>query len=199
MGEWAGRSFRLDCTPDEVRGGASRIGDGGACYHRAMAHGASCTCAWCGAPVPDPPLDYAYRLPDCVFALPEEERSPRCSRDFAELDGRRFVRCLIPVPVEGGQEFRYGIWIEVAPDTFERVVRAWNDPVQYRALAFAGRVANAFPPLGDRAVGAVVRLATRGDRSRPFVVDANDGPLASLLRRGWTLAEHLAVASALRS
>lgn len=147
----------------------------------------------------DPPLDYAYRLPDCVFALPEEERSPRCTQDFAELDRRRFVRTLFPVPLEGGEEFRYGIWIEVTPDTFEHVVRAWNDPVQYRALTFSGLVANAIPPLGARAVGGVVDLATRDDRSRPFVVAAHDQQLALLLHRGWTRAEHLAIAFALRA
>lgn len=164
-----------------------------------MAHGASCTCSWCGAPLADPPLDYAYRLPDCVFALPAEQRSPRCNEDFAELDERRFVRSLFPVPLEGGAEFRYGVWIEVTPDEFDRVVGAWNDSVKYRGLEFRGQVANAFPPLGDRVLGVTVALATRDERSRPFVVHADDEEVASLLRRGWTRAEHVALAAVQRS
>ncbi len=148
--------------------------------------------------MPCPPLDYGYRLPDCVFALPEEQRSPRCNRDFAELGARRFVRVLLPVAIEGGEEFRYGIWVEVELATFERVVRAWNEPEQYRALTFDGRVANAFPPFGASVVGASVSLATRDERSRPFVARAEREELAFLLRVGWTREEHLAVAAALR-
>lgn len=149
--------------------------------------------------MPDPPLDYAYRLPDCVFALAPEQRSPRCNQDFAELDDRRFVRSLFPIAIEGGEEFRYGIWVEVAPETFDRVIHAWNDPARYRTLSFDGRVANAFPPLGDSAVGATVSLATRDDTSRPFVVSAEDEAVSSLLVRGWTRDEHLALAASLRA
>jgi hypothetical protein len=132
-----------------------------------------------------------------VFALPKEQRSPRCNKDFTELDERRFVRSLFPVPIQGGEEFRFGIWVEVALDTFEHVIRVWNDPVAYRTLAFDGRVSNAFVPLEECTLGATVSLATRDATSRPFVVRAADPRLASLLERGWTREQFLAVAAML--
>ena len=109
-------------------------------------HGPACTCPRCGRPAAEPPLDFAYRMPDCVFARPEEQRSPRCNEDFADLDSGRFVRALLPVPIEGGEEFCFGIWVEVSVTTFERVVRAWNESEAYRTLSFDGAIANAFPP-----------------------------------------------------
>lgn len=163
-----------------------------------MTHEPGCKCALCGAVVHDPPLDYAYRLPDCVFALPAEHRSSRCNEDFAELGDRRFVRGLLPVPVEDTEEFRYGLWLEVDAATFERVIRAWNDPVAYRALTFSGRIANALPPFGVRSLDVLVDLATRDEKSRPFVVRAQEPWLEELLERGWTQREHLKLAAGLR-
>lgn len=149
--------------------------------------------------MPDPLLDYAYGLPDCVFALPKEQRSPRCNEDFAELGERRFVRSLFPIAIEGGDEFRFGIWVEVARETFEHVIRAWNDPVAYRALTFRGSIANDLAPLGQGMLGAAVSLETRDATSRPFVVGAGDARLASLLDRGWTRQEFLVIAAKLRT
>jgi len=164
-----------------------------------MTHEAGCKCAICGAAIPDPPLDYAYKLPDCVFALSAEQRSPRCNEDFAEMGERKFVRGLLPVPIEGGEEFRYGVWVEVDRDTFERVVRVWNDAAAYRTLTFSGRIANAFPPFGQRTVDVLVDLATRDEKSRPFVIHSREPWLVGLLARGWTHREHLDVAQALRA
>jgi len=164
-----------------------------------MTHEPGCICARCGAAIPYPPLDFAYRLPDCVFALPAELRSPRCNEDFAELGDRKFVRGLLPVRIEGSEEFRYGVWLEVDPETFERVIRAWNDPAAYRKLAFSGRIANALPPFGPRALDALVNLATRDERGRPFVVSSPERWLKDLLTRGWTHREHLDLAAALRA
>jgi hypothetical protein len=132
-----------------------------------------------------------------VFAIPAEQRSRRCNEDFAELGDRKFVRGLLPVRIEGGEEFRYGVWLEVDPETFEQVIRVWNDPAAYRSLAFGGRIANALPPFGSCALGAHVDLATRDEKSRPFVVNSREPWLEDLLARGWTHREHLDLAAAL--
>jgi len=44
-----------------------------------------------------------------------------------------------------------------------------------------------------------VKLAPRDERSRPFVVHADDAAVARLLWKGWTQAEHLALADVLRA
>lgn len=163
-----------------------------------MSHGSGCTCSTCGAAIPGLPLDFAYSLPDCVFALPPEERSSRCSADFAELGERRFVRGLLPVPVGGGEEFRYGIWLEVDEGTFQRVRRAWNDPVTYRTLTFTSRLANAVEPFGLATLGVEVEVATRGENARPFVVGSRAEWLERLVTEGWTRQEYVERASSLR-
>jgi hypothetical protein len=163
-----------------------------------MSHVTGCTCATCGVALPDLPLDFAYSLPDCVFALLPEERSPRCNADFAELGERKFVRGLLPVPVQGSEEFRYGVWLEVDADTFQRVLRSWNDPDTFRTLTFSGRLANAVEPFGATTLGVEVEVATRGENARPFVVRSRADWLERLITGGWTRQEYVERASGLR-
>ncbi len=162
-----------------------------------MDHDTGCTCSVCGAAIPDLPLDFAYSLPDSVFDQPPSERSPRCNADFAELGERRFVRALLPVPVEDSAEFRYGVWIEVDQDTFVRVVHAWDDPATYPTLTFSGVIANAIEPYGAKAVGLEVRAATRSQNARPFVVRADAEWLERLLTEGWSRSEYVEYAKAM--
>lgn len=162
-----------------------------------MDHDAGCTCGTCGAAIAGLPLDFAYSLPDCVFEQPPSARSPRCNADFAELGDRKFVRALLPVPVEGGEEFRYGVWLEVDQDTFSRVVHAWNDPATYPSLAFGGVVANAIEPYGAKTVGLKVGAATRSQNARPFVIRADVEWLGGLLTDGWSRSEYVEHAKAM--
>ena len=155
------------------------------------AHPKTCKCGACGAEV-ERLLDFGYQLPDCVWDLPEHERSPRNSTDFAELGERRFVRGLLPIKLEDGAEFRYGVWLEVEPDTFGKIVSVWNDKRRYPRLRFRAKIANAAPPFGKKLLGRVVRACVRDQGSRPFVTSAKKAWLQTLLERGWTLAEYRA-------
>lgn len=118
------------------------------------------------------------------------ERSPRNTRDFAELGERRFVRGLLPVKLASGDEFRYGIWLEVDCATFDDARQIWNDEVRYSQLRFAAAIANAAPPWREKIVGAAVEVGIRDHKSRPFVIGAREPWLRELLERGWTMAEY---------
>jgi hypothetical protein len=48
-------------------------------------------------------------MPDCVFAQPKAEGSPRNQQNFAECDGRLFVRAQFPVRISDGTELRLGV------------------------------------------------------------------------------------------
>lgn len=162
-----------------------------------MEHDAGCACSVCGAAIADLPIDFAYSLPDCVFDQPPSERSPRCNADFAEFGGRKFVRALLPVPVVGSEEFRYGVWIEVDQDDFIRIVQAWDDAAIYPALTFRGVLANAIEPFGAKTVGIEVEAATRAQNARPFVVHADAEWVKLLLAVGWSRSEYVAHAQAM--
>jgi hypothetical protein len=169
-------------------------------------HEPTCTCALCGRGVEGLWHDLAFQLPDRVFALSPEEQATRTWRsaetnaDFVVLDEASFyVRGILPVPLPGGDEFRYGAWLEVTPADFTAVLQAWDDDAAYARLRFRAALANALPPYGDRALGAQVDVATGDVSARPKVVGAEDGWLATLLRDGWDQATYEAFARTIPS
>lgn len=135
-------------------------------------------------------LDFGYQLPDCIWAQPAHLRSPRNTHDFAVLADRCFIRGLLPVKLEDGEEFRYGVWLEVDAAAFRRARKVWNDPARYPALTFAATIANAAPPWAEQILGARVDVGVREPSARPFVRAARDAWLQDLLERGWTGAEY---------
>ena len=155
------------------------------------AHAKTCTCGTCGAPTDL--LDVAFQAPDCIWAQPAAERSPLNNADFAELGSRRFVRCLLPVRLEDGREFHYGIWLEIDHQTFKEVLLSWADEERYPKLRFVAKVANAARPWGEKLLGVEVDVGVRDQRSRPFVIAARARWLQEVLGRGWTAAEYGAV------
>lgn len=154
-------------------------------------HPGSCTCASCGAPAAL--LDRAYQAPDCVWAQPAAERSPRNNSDFTEFGDRRFVRGLLPVRLASGDEFRFGLWFEVDQPTFDQVVATWDDEERYPDLRFTATVANAVPPWHAQILDAQVDLGVRDSNGRPFVIGARAPWLQAVIERGWTTAEYEAV------
>jgi hypothetical protein len=168
-------------------------------------HPRACACHICGRPIDGLPHDLAYGLPDCIFAMPPEERAARSwsNGDAAmwwtadESHGELFVRGLLPVPIGPDDEFRYGVWLQVDGPTWERIIACWDDEPAYAALRFRARIANALQPWGERTLGLWVEAGTRTHGQRPFVVGADDPWLATLLRQGWSEQEFRAFAQSL--
>lgn len=128
-------------------------------------------------------LDYSFQLPDCVFALPPAERSPRNHKNFADLGARRFVRALLPIPLAGGDELRVGIWLEVAPAEF-RALHAvfWDNDEAYLAMRLSGHVETSIVVRGRQLHGARLDLAARTADQCLFVCGGDPPWLAALLR-----------------
>ena len=131
-------------------------------------------------------LDFGYQLPDCIWDAPEVERSRDNTSDFASHGERRFVRGLLPIPLENGTEFHYGVWLEVDQATFLDVRNCWNDEERYLKLRFKARVANAAPPWRTNLLGLGVEAGVREVKSRPFVMAAEAAWLQKLMADGWT-------------
>lgn len=135
------------------------------------------------------PLEKSFQAPDVIFSLGSDEQSRAdVRRNFAVLDSKRFfVRCLLPVPVEGYEAWCIGLWVEVSKVDYDELVAAWDDPVQYPTLQFAGRVANDVQ--GDLALpvsmGDEVLLHVPDADAPPTVKGSPVGDLTMLLQRTW--------------
>ena len=144
---------------------------------------------------PDRPMDSDCWLPDVLFerwsrARPKPPLEPA---DLAELVDRCFVHALLPFPIDTGETFRVGLWLEVDHFTFRRVRRARANPAAWPALPVGGRIANAIQLFGTRLLGVAVRAEGRAESPRPVVVEAFDPGLAALMARGWSEEQYLCV------
>jgi hypothetical protein len=139
------------------------------------------------------PLEKNFRMPDDVFALGDERQTRAELRgDFASLDGERFfVRCLLPLLIEGYGSWRIGMWVEVSKPDYQRVREAWNVPEQYSALQFSGTIANNVKadldlPIG---LGVDVELHVPNPKGVPMVKASGEGTLTAVLSKEWSKTE----------
>ena len=109
-------------------------------------------CPCCGKEVAPHEMDVAFDLPDDIFALSQEQREARAKihPDLCSLDGRRyFIRGVVYVPVQQlDTNFGWGVWAEVARDTFFRYHELYDEDASDEPLA-AGILANTPPGYAD--------------------------------------------------
>lgn len=146
------------------------------------------------------PLERGYGLPDDLFGLGDDPAG-RIWRDgaFASLDDNRsFVRCLLPVPVEGYDVWSIEVWVEVSRADFNEAWKVWDHPRRYRGLRFTGVLASDIAtdlglPVPQR---AEVTLHVTDPKALPKVEAPATGDLAELLSRPWPPADFEAYAVA---
>ena len=161
------------------------------CNHQIPRDGdQSFNCPDCGEVIGGLPRDYAYRMPDLVFGLSPAERESRATQvgdDFwSSAPDHFYVRCLLPIPLFDGDEFCFGVWVDLREDVFCEVLDAWDDPDRYAALKFEGVLANLIRAPGWSGYGVRVHLETRNSQSRPFITAAEDESLQRMLQSGWS-------------
>jgi hypothetical protein len=131
-------------------------------------------------------------IPDAILAIPPEERTGRVKssgKSFIALDAERFfLRVLLPVRLDNGHEYHFGVWLELDFDDFEHVYRAWDEPA-YLDIAVEGELANAVPPWGATVLGARCHAAARA-RDDALYIDSSEHPvLDSILSIPWPVSE----------
>ena len=148
-------------------------------------------CSLCGEYHDELMLDLRLTLPDVVFELDEEQRRARAALwdDFCAFEGRHFVRGLLELPIpELGDQFGYGVWVEVGEDDWHRLADLWRDERGADSPPFPGRLANELVPYrGTRGLpvmlqlGAVSRLpsVTVVETSHPLRGDQEHGIAAA--------------------
>ena len=150
-------------------------------------------CSICGAR--HEVLDPTFRRPEAVVSLPEAERARRVQENDdlcmirphgSEELARCFVRCTLKVEVhDSEQDAMWGLWAEVTPGDFQRIVERWSDPGQVEEAPMSAVIANrilGYPdtlglPVTLRLTGPTLRpaLLVKPDTGHPFAVECLAG------------------------
>jgi hypothetical protein len=158
-------------------------------------------CATCGQWHPELPFAWHMEQPDYVLSIPEDERPSRVelSSDQCVIDDEFFfIRGLIEVPVlDATEEFAWGVWVSLSPDSFERVAKLWNEKGRESEPPYFGWLSNDLP-LYPSTLNLKTNVHTRPVGQRPFVeLQPTDHPLSIEQRSGITVARVSAIAQAL--
>lgn len=163
---------------------------------------ASFICSICGKRHEGLTTDWAYKLPDVVWAIPAAERSTaaRFTDDLCQLGDRFFVRCVLPVRfLEAEGEFNWGAWAEVERSSFDRYVELFDKDGRSEP-PHSGSLANALPPYAG-SLGARVLVQFGDPTKRPTIhlTEADESQLKQDQRCGIDNARYHAVLDALPS
>ena len=129
---------------------------------------ASFLCSICGEQHSGLVTDWAYTLPDEVWAIPEAERTEkaRFNNDLCQFDERSFIRCVLDVPLTGeAGSFGWGAWAEVDWPTFERYLALYDEDGTSEPVRL-GKLANALPAYPG-SLGTPVIIQFRDPSKRP--------------------------------
>jgi len=145
-------------------------------------------CAHCGQVVEGSEVDFRFKLPDSLFAIPKEERGQRV-HDGGDMVGAPgigvFVRVLLPVTLTEGYLIRYGTWLQLTSEAdFDRARELWHAP-EYPSLVLDGILGNAIEPWGPPLL-TKARAGVRAAHEVPYVDKIYDEELAKVLTETWS-------------
>jgi len=130
----------------------------------------SFVCPTCGETHDGLPTDHGWKLPDVVWAIPEDERSNQAkfNSDLCQLGNRFFIRCLLTLPFNEQPDcYGWGVWVEVSEQDFHRYVELY-DKDGSREPVVLGTIANVMPGYPPT-LGVPVTVQFQGSTSRPTV------------------------------
>lgn len=150
-------------------------------------------CAHCGRTHIGMITDWAFALPDDVFALSPEARNGRSdfNSDFCVLDEKRFfVRCVLEIPFQVGLgTFGWGVWVELSSGDYLHYARNFEHDLR-TVPPVKGILANAMAPYPDT-LGRKVLIQYGDSETRPDVrVSEAAGSLFRVQRDSITNADY---------
>lgn len=101
--------------------------------------------------------------------------------DLCRLGEDRFIRCLLPLPIQGSDEvFNFGVWASVKPENFYLYIDACFGEAEFDGC-FAWLM-NSLPGLAhEEFVACDLRPGPEGERPRLY---AHDGPVQAAQENG---------------
>lgn len=147
----------------------------------------SFVCSICGKHHEGHTTDWAYKLPDEVWAIPDHVRveQARFNDDLCQWGERYFIRCLLAVPfTEMDGDFGWGAWAEVEWSTFERYLELYDADGNSEPMKL-GKLANALRPYAG-SMGTDMYIQFRDPTKRPslFILPENSSLLGMEQRNG---------------
>ena len=122
-------------------------------------------------------LEPAFRRPDAIFAIPDEERTQRVrqSDDLASIDDEVFfLRAVAPIPVHSRDEaYHWGFWVRVSKPDFDEYVRYYDEDPPRDHPGFRGTVANQAMGLSPT-LGLRVHVHLNRGSARPSLMLLDD-------------------------
>lgn len=154
-------------------------------------------CSCCGKAVAQSDVELAYKYPDVYHALDTAARSAPdtfCESNFCVVAGRGlFMRGLIPFPLDGGDEYCIGAWVELTEHDWRMARAMWNESGNDRIPEFDGRLANHVPLAHEISTLELdVRVQLHDDRRPTFRFVDTGHPLEDEQRQG--ISAHRALA-----
>jgi len=128
----------------------------------------SFVCATCTETHEGLPTDHGWKLPDVVWAIPEERRSTEAkfNSDLCQLDGRFFIRAVLKLPFnEQPGFFAWGPWVELQEPDSHRYVELYDKDGTSEPMV-AGALANEIPSY-ESTLGLSVMVQFQNSTSRP--------------------------------
>ena len=158
-------------------------------------------CSDCGKEHPGLATDWGFKLPDEVHALSNINRYERTrhNADVCTLDeSRHFIRGVLSLPIVGsGQEFSWGVWVEVSRDTHDLYVKNWSADISAEPRA-AGTVANNISVYQDeRRFQVEVQFNAGNDRPSFFLPEDANSAIALEQRHGISVKRQHGILEAL--
>lgn len=153
----------------------------------------SFVCSICGQQHDELITNWAFTLPDEVWAIPEPERFEKAkfTSDLCQFGDRYFIRCVLPVPIVGtDQEFGWGVWSEVEWPVFERYYALYDEDASGEPL-HSGTLANDLPIYaGNFGTEVEIQFGRSSKRPTVFLPDDDVSSLATEQRSGIDSRRH---------
>jgi hypothetical protein len=139
-------------------------------------------------------LQYPQPIVDILCEDPSTNRfSVAPGGDFIRLDDKHFfIRALLPVTLDVGHVFRFGVWVAVDSKQAEHLWHIWDKPEYVNAM-FTGHLANLVPPWNETIEGAECNVEVRDKDSLPFIVSSTHKIFSKILTMPWPVHECEAV------
>jgi hypothetical protein len=156
-------------------------------------------CLTCGRSTQAHDQHIRFQLPTPIFDLPDWKQAPGLWMShqtpnesvMLQLDGfGAFIRCLLPVHLEGKHQLTYGVWVGVHPKQLQEAFAVWWDDLPaYADLRLDGLLANRIEPWG--LLGAPVVATVLNPEETPYCTSSEDPTLSHVLTHTWPHDEAL--------